>query len=157
MIRLVGSKAIHATIVLIAVLQTGCFGATIRSSAPTVSAPQVQHGVSFFWGLTPVSSSAVECHHGLAQAHTIAPWWGVIVSSITLGLLTPWEMEYYCAQGSSRQRYDDQDTSYRDEADDRIYQRRRLPASRARRADRDDLPPAPPAPYDPRYGGGESE
>lgn len=90
-------------LVLVASL-SGCFRATIRSSAPEARASSTKIGVTWLYGVTPVDDRAPECEHGIASATTQMPFWGGVIMVLTAGLVAPMSIDYVCAEPRSDDR-----------------------------------------------------
>ena len=88
-----------ASFIIVLVLATsGCYRAIVRTGQPAAQQqPVSQIGLSFVYGLVGTTTTAAECTNGLAETNTSMPWWGGLVSGITLGLIMPWEIQYQCA------------------------------------------------------------
>ena len=41
---------------------------------------------------------AEECERGLAEVRTQIPWYGYLVSALTLGIVNPIDRQYFCAR-----------------------------------------------------------
>lgn len=89
---------------IVAVLSfTACYRATVTTGLSARSqAPTSEVGVSFLWGISPMTAKAVECRDGLAMVSTSLPWWGALVGLFTAGIITPWETQYWCATKDDR-------------------------------------------------------
>jgi hypothetical protein len=82
-----------ASLVLLA---SGCYRTTIKTSAPRAMRDESEVGASFVYGLTGVTTNASECKYGVAEASVFHPWYSVLVSGITFGLVAPMQAEYTC-------------------------------------------------------------
>jgi hypothetical protein len=52
--------------------------------------------VSLFWGLTKSKISALECKKGLTEVKSYWPWYSILVSMFTAGIVTPIKTVYVC-------------------------------------------------------------
>ena len=91
-------RFLSAFLALALTISMGCYGAGVRTQLP--SGPRASDtGVSWFWGLTSTNTNAY-CETGLASVKTSIPFWGLIVSGITLGLITPINKRYACVRSA---------------------------------------------------------
>ncbi len=79
-------------------LSTSCYTAGVVSPASRGGRQHQDLGASWFWGLGHAVTDADECPQGLAEVRTHFPWYGLIVSGITLGIFTPIKRHYYCVE-----------------------------------------------------------
>ena len=91
------STALLAALLLAA--STACYTARVASPVPPGVKRQTDHGTIWFWGMMRSETSADECRAGLAEVETSTPWYGYIVSPITLGIAHPVKKSYTCALG----------------------------------------------------------
>ena len=81
-------------------LQSACYMHTVEirpwRDEPYASDTQVH----FFWGITGVTTPARVCQRGLERATFYMPWWGFIVSPLTLGIVVPTTVDYVCDSNS---------------------------------------------------------
>jgi hypothetical protein len=85
-----------AALLALTLLCSGCFRTIVRTDEPTTWRPNGGGiGVSFFWGLTPFETGSM-CRNGIARAESFFPWWSIIISGVTAGLVTPLEVRYWC-------------------------------------------------------------
>jgi hypothetical protein len=93
-------RTIAATLLALALVSSSaCYTAGVISPAPPGVKRQSDHGVIWFWGMWRSETSADECRAGLAEVETSTPWYGYIVSPITLGIAHPVKKSYTCALG----------------------------------------------------------
>jgi hypothetical protein len=92
-------RALAALLVLVLAASGACYTAGVISPAPPGVKKQHDHGVIWFWGMWRSDTKADECRAGLAEAHTYTPWYGYIVSPMTLGIASPVVKSYACAVG----------------------------------------------------------
>ncbi|MFO0694345.1 MAG: hypothetical protein U0230_12365 [Polyangiales bacterium] len=76
---------------------TGCFSYGVRSRQPTDGVLHTARGPVYAWGLAGQEHLTPECENGVARAKSSMPWWGGFVSLVTIGIVTPWRVEYSCA------------------------------------------------------------
>jgi hypothetical protein len=88
-----------ALLALALVTSSACYTAGVISPAPPGVKRQSDHGVIWFWGMWRSETNADECRAGLAEAAVWTPWYGYIVSPITLGIAHPVVKSYSCAVG----------------------------------------------------------
>ena len=94
------SRPLTATLLALALLGvSACYTAAVTSPAPPGVKRQSDHGVILFWGMWRSETSADECRSGLAEVSTWTPWYGYIVTPITLGIAHPVVKSYSCAVG----------------------------------------------------------
>ena len=89
-----------AALAALAVLHTGCYMHVVEirpwRDEPYSSDTQVH----LFWGITGVTTPARVCQRGLERATFYMPWWGFIVSPLTLGIVVPTTVDYVCDSNS---------------------------------------------------------
>jgi hypothetical protein len=88
-----------ALLALALVTSSACYTAGVISPAPPGVKRQSDHGVIWFWGMWRSETNADECRAGLAEVAVWTPWYGYIVSPITLGIAHPVVKTYSCAVG----------------------------------------------------------
>jgi hypothetical protein len=76
---------------------TACYTAGVVSPARRGVERQTDHGAVLFWGMWQSKTDASECREGLAEAASWTPWYGYIVSPLTLGIVHPVVKGYTCA------------------------------------------------------------
>lgn len=79
------------------VFSSGCYRAVIKTPALPTQQEETETGASFVWGLTPTTTRASECTHGISKAEVVWPWWSPIVYGLTGGLVAVINTEYTCA------------------------------------------------------------
>ncbi len=82
-------------------LSSGCFRYGVSSSVPNDGVQRMQKGPVFAWGLVGQEKLAEECPNGVARSESYMPWWGGLVMGLTIGIVTPWRVEYVCAAGGA--------------------------------------------------------
>lgn len=94
------------TLKLLAVvaLLSGCYRSVINTGARGDGQTRKGGGLSFIYGLTPVTTGAVECPYGLARAESFSAWYNFILVPITGGLVSGIQTEYECADGPGPRR-----------------------------------------------------
>ncbi len=94
----------YLTILLLTVVSTGCFHATIETGA-TPSTTVIRKGFASGWiyGLVPPStvSTANQCPNGVARVETQLSFVNQLVGFLTLGIYTPMEIVVTCAASGS--------------------------------------------------------
>ena len=94
----------YLTLLLLAVVGTACYHATIETGA-TPSPTVIRKGFASGWiyGLVPPStvSTANQCPNGVARVETQLSFVNQLVSFLTLGIYTPMEIVVTCAASSS--------------------------------------------------------
>ena len=91
--------ATAALLLLALTASSACYTAGVISPATPGVKRQNDHGVIWFWGMWRSETKADECRAGLAESGTSTPWYGYIVSPITLGIAHPVVKSYSCAVG----------------------------------------------------------
>jgi hypothetical protein len=82
----------------LALATTGCFRYGVSSNVRSDGVVHKQSGPILFWGLSGQDKASPECPNGVASAHSYMPWWGGAGALFTLGIATPWRLEYECAR-----------------------------------------------------------
>jgi hypothetical protein len=82
---------------LAATLASGCFAYGVHSPARPQVVSQTQLGVTFLWGLVGTDVFTSQCPTGLSYVRTYQPWWGFVVTAVTIGIVTPWQGEWSCS------------------------------------------------------------
>lgn len=90
-------RCLLVPITALLLLASGCMTAGVSSPVERDGPRRSDDGAIFFWGITDAVEYAEECEHGLAEVRTQLPWYGYIVSPLTLGIINPIERQYYCA------------------------------------------------------------
>jgi len=80
------------------VLMSGCYSYAVRTNQPA-GQQESRLGVTFVGGLIGTEAEP-NCPQGIAYTETHAPWWGMLVGSLTLGLIIPWRAEWACVAGT---------------------------------------------------------
>ena len=91
--------ATAALLLLALTASSACYTAGVISPATPGVKRQNDHGVIWFWGMWRSDTKADECRAGLAESAVWTPWYGYIVSPITLGIAHPVVKSYSCAVG----------------------------------------------------------
>jgi len=81
----------------LALTSTGCFRYGVTSNVPTDGVVREQRGPVLAWGLKGQEKLTPECPNGVARSESYMPWWGGLVSLLSLGIAVPWRVEYMCA------------------------------------------------------------
>lgn len=90
------SLVLAAAVVLLA--STGCYTVHVNSGASPDGPNEPRIGWHVLYGLTRVDHGVPECPDGFANVTFRVPLWGICVTSLTVGILTPTEMRYQCVQ-----------------------------------------------------------
>ena len=117
---------------------TGCYHAVIRGGPRAVMAHETRTAWNLFWGIADANFDLADCTAGVAHVDVWQPWWGIFPQVLTLGIATPWRIDYVCAlpnQGAPQQ------PQYQQPAPRAQPQQRRAPAPSD---DYYDEPPPPP-------------
>ncbi len=91
-----------ASLVLLSVLSTGCYHATITTGRPlSTTTIEQPWALSFIYGLVPPPTveTASKCPSGVAQVETMQSFLNGLVSGLTFGLFTPMTIKVTCAEG----------------------------------------------------------
>lgn len=97
-------KNVLRTLPLVLVLTfatTGCFKYGVATPVASDGVLRMQRGPVFAWGLAGRVREAPECPAGVASTRSYMPWWGGLVTGITVGIVAPWRVEYVCARGAA--------------------------------------------------------
>ncbi len=89
-------------LVAVVMLNSSCFMARVVAKGPA-GEHHSNTGVSLFWGLTSTESDADECPNGLQRVATYHPWYTWLLSTITIGIVTPIVKDYTCMAGVAPQ------------------------------------------------------
>ncbi len=81
------------------VIFSGCYHATINTGVEPATPPQTQWKHSFIYGLVPMSptdAAAICGERAIARIETKQPFIQGLVSGLTGGIYTPWEVSVTC-------------------------------------------------------------
>lgn len=89
-------------LVAASIATTGCYTVAIDTKAARDGVVHSEPGWNWFWGISKSRKIAHECPHGLAKVETSFPWYGIVVTVLTLGIVVPQWKRYTCATPQSK-------------------------------------------------------